>query len=243
MIAMYGGAESWKKAVCISCAMHLLAISAVGAAASNWLEAKPPQEHYIAVDLTPVGNLPSAAVPPNQKAVQSLPASGSQISQPMPIAGQAPAKGAGLSAAGAFVHNEAGSSERGGSEESTESAGQSGGGQIAGAREAAASGTSGEAGVSAADRSVAIDRFLARVEAHKEYPYMALKRNQEGRPVVRVEFDADGNLISARLSASSGVQSLDHAAVKAVRSASPFQHGLGTALSMEVPVRYQLTGG
>lgn len=89
----------------------------------------------------------------------------------------------------------------------------------------------------------AVNGFAARVEAHKKYPYMALKRNLEGRPVVYVELDAGGELAALSLSASSGVDSLDKAALEAVRSACPYRHGLGARLAMEVPVQYRLSGG
>lgn len=247
---MCAGTEYWKKALRISCALHLFAISAVGAIASNWEEAEPQQERYIAIELNAVEEQAGARGSLAQNAGQPLPSSGrSALAAAVPEVGQAPVNRTASSAQRVSTGSMMAPGGSDGSVEAQGGAGESGGGEtiggggIAGGNGTGLNGISGQNGSSAADRSAAIDRFVSRVEVHKEYPYMALKRNQEGRPVVRVELDAEGNLISAALSGPSGISSLDNAAVKAVRSACPFQHGLGEALSIEVPVRYQLTGG
>lgn len=83
-------------------------------------------------------------------------------------------------------------------------------------------------------------RFAARVEANKEYPYMAIKRGQSGVVSVTVTLFADGGLESVYVSGSAGVGVLDNAALQAVRSSCPFSHGAGRSITMTVPIHYDL---
>lgn len=99
------------------------------------------------------------------------------------------------------------------------------------------------AGVSASERAAAVEVFLTRVEQRKKYPYIAMKRHLEGRPVIHVELDAAGNLVSLFVNSSSGADSLDQAALEAVQKACPYAHQLGVELVMDIPVRYELSEG
>lgn len=83
-------------------------------------------------------------------------------------------------------------------------------------------------------------RFAARVEANKEYPYMAVKRGQSGVVSVTVTLSAEGVLESSYISASSGVSVLDNAALQAVRNSCPFSHGAGRSLILTVPIHFDL---
>ena len=83
-------------------------------------------------------------------------------------------------------------------------------------------------------------RFAARVEANKEYPYMAVKRGQSGVVSVTVTLSAEGALESSYISASSGVSVLDNAALQAVRNSCPFSHGAGRSLTLTVPIHFDL---
>ena len=83
-------------------------------------------------------------------------------------------------------------------------------------------------------------RFAARVEANKEYPYMAVKRGQSGVVSVTVTLSAEGALESSYISASSGVSVLDNAALQAVRNSCPFRHGAGRSLTLTVPIHFDL---
>jgi protein TonB len=83
-------------------------------------------------------------------------------------------------------------------------------------------------------------RFAARVEANKEYPYMAVKRGQSGVVSVTVTLSAEGVLESSYISASSGVSVLDNAALQAVRNSCPFGHGAGRSLTLTVPIHFDL---
>lgn len=54
-------------------------------------------------------------------------------------------------------------------------------------------------------------RFASRVESNKEYPYMAMKRNQQGVVTVYATISAGGSLLDSGIAGSSGVSSLDKA--------------------------------
>jgi protein TonB len=64
-------------------------------------------------------------------------------------------------------------------------------------------------------------RLVAHLERYKRYPADAQSRHQEGTPTVRFVLDRRGNVLSARLEASSGVPALDAEAVNLLHRASP----------------------
>jgi len=67
-----------------------------------------------------------------------------------------------------------------------------------------------------------IELLHTRISEHKQYPYMARRQRREG--VARVEFVLypDGSIDDAHLVHSSRTNSLDKAAIKAVKSIEPF---------------------
>lgn len=83
-------------------------------------------------------------------------------------------------------------------------------------------------------------RFAARVEANKRYPSMAIRMDQQGVVMVYATLSADGNLLDYGISSSSGYDSLDKAALKAVASSCPFSHGANRSITITVPIHFQL---
>ena len=83
-------------------------------------------------------------------------------------------------------------------------------------------------------------RFAARVEANKEYPYMAVRRGLTGVVSVTATLSADGSLERAYISGSSGESLLDNAALAAVRSSCPFTHGASRSITLTVPLHFNL---
>jgi protein TonB len=63
---------------------------------------------------------------------------------------------------------------------------------------------------------------MTLVVAKIEYPKMAKMRHQEGVVTVMITIDAGGAASSVTVEKSSGIQSLDDAAVAAVNAAVPF---------------------
>jgi protein TonB len=81
------------------------------------------------------------------------------------------------------------------------------------------------------------------VEVNKDYPAFARQLGQQGTAVVRAEIDRDGRLLRAAILSSSGHQSLDKAALSAVRNAgrfrAPAEFGL-TEVTVDIPIAYKL---
>lgn len=68
------------------------------------------------------------------------------------------------------------------------------------------------------------------IEAHQTYPLIAEEMGQEGRVTVAFTLLRNGQAKNIRVGRSSGIASLDEAALLAVSSASPFK-GIGSYLS------------
>ena len=78
----------------------------------------------------------------------------------------------------------------------------------------------------------------ARVRQVATYPPIARARAVTGETVVEFEIDPDGSPRDVRTAHSSGSESLDRAAERAVRDAAPLPRVVG---SVRMPVRFQLT--
>ena len=63
---------------------------------------------------------------------------------------------------------------------------------------------------------------MEKVSSKVEYPKMAKMRHQEGAAIVAISMDASGAPTTATIEKSSGFQSLDDAALNAVKAAAPF---------------------
>lgn len=75
----------------------------------------------------------------------------------------------------------------------------------------------------AADAPPAYTKTVMTAVANKvEYPKMAKMRHQEGVATVAVTIDASGAVANAAVEKSSGIESLDNAAIAAVNAAAPF---------------------
>jgi protein TonB len=75
----------------------------------------------------------------------------------------------------------------------------------------------------AADAPPAYGKAVMEQVSNKvEYPRMAKMRHQEGAVVLQIALEANGKPSSTTVEKSSGIQSLDDAAVAAVSAAAPF---------------------
>ncbi|WP_052340832.1 energy transducer TonB [Salinarimonas rosea] len=83
-------------------------------------------------------------------------------------------------------------------------------------------------------------RLLAHLERHKRYPAAARAQRIEGVVHVTFGLDARGSVTSARVARSSGASALDEAAVAMVRRASPAPAPPEGAVTLTVPVRFDL---
>lgn len=86
-----------------------------------------------------------------------------------------------------------------------------------------------------------IDRIKQQIDDAKEYPQRARRRNLEGVVTVLFAIGAGGELESISVSTSSGSRILDRSAVQAVQKAAPFGPPPNGAVTLKLPIRYQLT--
>jgi TonB family protein len=63
---------------------------------------------------------------------------------------------------------------------------------------------------------------MEQVSKQVEYPKMAKMRHQEGAALIAISMGANGTPTSATIEKSSGFQSLDDAALNAVKAAAPY---------------------
>jgi protein TonB len=111
-----------------------------------------------------------------------------------------------------------------------------------------APGTAGAGGNSTEERGRAnASAYQAKLAAHlrrfRTFPAEAREKGISGTAIVRFTVASSGAVTAASLAKSSGAGILDQAAVAMVRRASPFPPmpaGLGSSLTVNVPVRFDL---
>jgi protein TonB len=84
---------------------------------------------------------------------------------------------------------------------------------------------------------------LAEGNEPARYPLSARRRGQEGTAVVHASIDTEGEVTGARVARSSGVDSIDEAAVAAVRSwrfVPALDQGAPVASEADLPVVFRL---
>lgn len=85
--------------------------------------------------------------------------------------------------------------------------------------------------------------LLQRIDALKQYPVSARLHRLEGRVVVRIVIQEDGQIVSAAITKSSGHNVLDQAALETLRQASPIalsQPLDKSSVTMQIPLGYYL---
>ncbi len=81
--------------------------------------------------------------------------------------------------------------------------------------------------------------FANAVDANKQYPYMAVKRNIQGSVTVAVKLDANGNLVSAS-TVGSAARMLEQAALQAISAVCPYPNALNAPVSFTTTVHFVL---
>lgn len=81
--------------------------------------------------------------------------------------------------------------------------------------------------------------FASAVEANKEYPYQAIKRELTGSVTMQITLDSSGSLISCEVIASSG-SLLDKAAVRAVKAACPYPNPTNSTVTFSTTLHFVL---
>jgi periplasmic protein TonB len=106
-----------------------------------------------------------------------------------------------------------------------------------------AAGSTGSARARAALLAGYVERVRARVEQHREYPYLARRANLEGTICLRISIAASGSVLGITPTCGTSHEPLLAAALKSVSSAAPFPPlpaALGGRLTLDVPVVFQL---
>jgi len=76
-----------------------------------------------------------------------------------------------------------------------------------------------------------------KIENHKQYPEIARQQHMEGRVVVEFVINRDGSVSGLKVAGGSGYESLDAAAVSAVKNAAPFSPLPETYFNGPAPVK------
>lgn len=147
-------------------------------------------------------------------------------------------EGVAVDTGGAAVSGASGGSDDAGQLPGDVAGGDSGNAGTVAGTAAAGSDSMGEGNVEGLD-SIA-SRFAAQVESNKEYPYMAVRREQTGIVRVTATLSAAGDLAGVYVSGSSGIGVLDDAAIQAVQRSCPFSHGAGQSITLTVPICFDL---
>lgn len=89
-----------------------------------------------------------------------------------------------------------------------------------------------------------LDRILAMIEGHVEYPLQARRMRWEGQARLRCTIARDGAVRAVELETSSGYRLLDAAAMRAIQQAGPFpplpEAIAGETVLLSIPIRFRL---
>ncbi|WP_371377211.1 TonB family protein [Sporomusa aerivorans] len=233
---------SWRRAFLFSVLVHLSVALCFGLFFTGYVQHHPEAEYVIDLDMlidsaqgsgrAGGDSLPDTR-PAEPQALTADPAPVSADSLALPAAApvSAPVSSSTTAVAGA-VGSRAGEGQAG-----------SGGGTGAGAGHGEGAGDgqgSGSSGVVGTGSSpFDFVGFANAVDANKQYPYMAVKRNIQGAVTVAVTLDANGNLVSAG-AVSSGSSLLEQAALQAIRAACPYPNAARAAVSFTTTVHFVL---
>ncbi len=90
------------------------------------------------------------------------------------------------------------------------------------------------------DISEILSYLTDKIEALKQYPYLARRKGIEGTVMLFVEIDRLGNLINTKIIRSSGYEILDQSASMLIKKACPIKHNFNRDLRVTIPITYKL---
>jgi len=90
------------------------------------------------------------------------------------------------------------------------------------------------------DISEILSYLTDKIEALKQYPYLARRKSIEGKVMLFVEIDRLGNLINTKIIRSSGYEILDQSALMLIKKAFPIKHNFNRDLRVTIPITYKL---
>lgn len=257
----------WRKAFSASFLFHITVILTIGAMAAGFhQEIQRPPEQFIDVNLadtpeeiakaeaqkSPLGQLRQmvdSVTKPAEKAQEDTAKSNSPADNSAAPADKSEADDTGgmSSPDGILPSGTQGQGNKNGAEGNltpgSGDAAPSAESNSGGGAEAESGGSGSEGGDEGGGQTESIDslksRFASAVESNKQYPHFAVRMNQQGTVYVTVTLGADGSLQGASVTGSV-TGNLDKAALNAVYASTPFPHGVGSSVTMTVPVSFYL---
>lgn len=188
----------WRRAITLSCLLHLLLLTAFGCLLTGLLNPPPVIEQLLELDLTSEAAAPGAGIPPAEPEPVSPLRPVAAISQPVPPESQAVASiddpAAVTAAIPAFIAKPTANAQ---------------------ASAPAGTATAGNTAGSATSGGITPPRILSMTDPH--YPETARQAGIEGTVMLKIQILEDGRPGSIAISRSSGHEALDEAAVTAVR--------------------------
>ncbi len=257
-VAARSSSQPLPRAVTRRAALETIAVEA--AEASGRAEAAPPSEPMAVRPPAPASGLGASDVPrarePRVRRMRPTEPVPRREMAPLPVPASMPAAPSAPSVEQPAVHlvrpsaiARAGGSEAGSVDAaprvsarvSSAAAGDATANGAAGV--GAAAGSTGSAGAHAALLARYVERVRARVDQHREYPYLARRANLEGTICLRISIAASGSVVGITPTCGTSHEPLLSAALKSVSSAAPFPPlpaALGARLTLDVPVVFQL---
>ncbi len=90
-----------------------------------------------------------------------------------------------------------------------------------------------------------LNTIRRRIEARKNYPFMARRMGIEGRVITEFTIDKNGGLLGLKIKRTSGYTILDQAAINAIKDAAPFPplpHNISKVkITIILPIWFQLS--
>lgn len=231
---------SWQRAFLYSSLFHLVVAVCFALLFNGYIIDRPEAEYVIDLDMTDFvqgsghegGGMPQneqiqpAAEPATQPEAAAVSPENIAVPASAPVTAPVAAKGSGFTGSSGSA---SGSGVGGGTGDGRGYGEGSGYGQ--------GSGSSGVSGTGSGPFD--FNGFANAVDANKQYPYMAVKRNIEGTVTVAVTLDADGNLVSAN-TVGSAARMLEQAALQAIRAVCPYPNALKAPVSFTTTVHFVL---
>jgi protein TonB len=84
------------------------------------------------------------------------------------------------------------------------------------------------------------DQVRRKIVDNILYPAKARRRHIQGRTLVKILIDSKGELVTAEVAESSKHPILDRAALRAVKSASPFSKPPANSITLYIPITFKL---
>lgn len=86
------------------------------------------------------------------------------------------------------------------------------------------------------------DNFIKQIQSKTRsiYPKRARQKGQEGLIILKITLTENGELESLEILKKTRYKQLNNSAIDLVKKVLPYQHNLGTSVTLEIPIRFEL---